>query len=161
MYASSTDWAVFLPSTSHSVSMCRPKVGMSNLGQFFCGEPWSEAHIGYVGGGWAGLAADQFERGDPEGVAGEIWTDCLLRLQDVENYFFKNLSNSTGFKDLLRAQCEEIREAKIGLNIMLSESEWILAGDFFPLAWERVCLFAIIFCNKGSLSIVKLKMFFY
>ena len=84
--------------------------------------------------------------------------NCLLRLQDVENNFFKNLSNSIWFKDLLRAQCEEIREAKIGLNIMLSEAE-IWLETFFPSNVREgvsVCYYIL----QGDLSIVKLKTSF-
>lgn len=46
---------------------------MSDLEKILCTESRSEALIGHMGGGRAGSAGEQFERADPEGIAGEIW----------------------------------------------------------------------------------------
>lgn len=55
--------------------------------------------------------------------------NMFLWLQHEENSFPKNLFCSSQHNELHRAQCKEIEEAKIGLNIMQG---WYLAGDLFP-----------------------------
>lgn len=128
MYVTSTDWAVFLPSTSDSVSMCRPEVGPSNLGQLFCSKPWSEAQISYMGGGWARVAADQLERGDPEGAAGETWT-ASVDFKMWKTTFSKTCLTAFGLRP-----SESTMWGNLGGKDWLKNNAvwgWNLTGDFF------------------------------
>lgn len=90
--------------------MCRSEVGLSDLGQLLWIEPWSEALIGHMGGGWAVHTREQRESGDPEGAAGETWSAFQTA----------------------QAQWEEMGEAEIGLNTLPNEAEISIVICFPP-----------------------------
>lgn len=106
--------------------MCRSEVGLSDLGQLLWIEPWSEALIGHMGGGWAGHTREQRERGDPEGVAGETWSAFQTA----------------------QAQWEEMGEAEIGLNTMPNEAEIWIEICFPPTCgcvYKQGCVYKLLY----------------
>ena len=73
----------------------------------------------------------------------QVRQDMFPRPQHAENKLFKNLFNSFQYINLLRAQCEEIEEAKIGLNVMPWEN-WIWMEISFSLLQKKGCVFKLL-----------------
>lgn len=73
----------------------------------------------------------------------QVRHNMFPRLQHEENKLSKNQFNSFRHNGPLRAQCEEIEEAKIGLTIMPSETAICLEISF-PSHIKKGCVYKLL-----------------